>query len=149
MTVTSTLLENREQRILGYIKDDLTAVEIARREGLQPDYALRLRNQIAAKHGVTVKERKSKKSDIPYGLDDESRRFRSRLGDDLWGLLNTKRLAPMEVARKVGVPRKLQAKAINKPFAYNWSLGEIQQMAKLHNMTLEQYLHDLLERNNG
>lgn len=149
MTATSTLLEKREKRILGYIEQQLTAAEIARREGLQPDYAIRVRNQIAAKHGLTIKDRSNKSSAMPYGLDDESRRFRNRLGDDLWGLLNLHKMAPMEVARKVGIPRKLQSKAINKPFAYNWSLGEIQQMAKLYNKPFEEYIRDLLERNNG
>jgi hypothetical protein len=136
-------IEAREKRIVGYIKQRLTAAEIGRKEGLQPDYALKVRRDVAAKHGLKIEEGIG--SAMIHGLDAESLTFRSRLADELNKLLLVKRLSQLQVANQVGVPRKLQAKAMTDPYNYDWSLSEIQQLAKAFGLSFKDFMQQLLK----
>lgn len=142
------LLDDRDKRMVGYIKSRLSAAEIAKREGIQPDYAMKQRKRVAVENGLTIQGPKS--GDMPYGLDNESRRLRGRLGDKLWYLQSKLKMEQLEIAQRVGIPRKLQKKAMEKPNAYNWTLAEMQQLAKALGVSFEALMVDLTtERPDG
>jgi hypothetical protein len=135
--------EAREQRFISYIKDGITAADIGQLEGLRADYAGRLRKAFATKHGLTIT--KGQGQDMPPGITEASRRFRGRLGDYLYKLLNDKKLLPVTVANRVGVPVKLQSRAYNKPNYYDWKLSELERLAKASGVPFEQFIRSLVE----
>jgi hypothetical protein len=134
--------EAREKRIIQYIKDGLTAEDIGQREGLRPDYALKERKAIAIKHGLTIK--RGRKQVMPFGLDEETRIFRTRLGDRVFRLLTVRKMDPIEITKLVGIPRKLQKKTYEKPINYDWSVSEMQRLAKVLGVPFHQMMKEIL-----
>ncbi len=138
--------KERDRRMVGYIKDKLTAEEIGRREGIQRDYASRLRKGVATEEGLTLS--RGKQTTLPHGLDAQSFVFRHRLGNLLYKLWNEGDLTKPQLANLVGVPSKLQRLAHSKPFSYNWSINEIQLLAKALNRTFSDVMEQVTKEGN-
>lgn len=144
------LLDARETRFLDYIKEKRVTSEIATREGMEDDYVRKERIRLAHLHGLKLpKKGQTQALDlIPFGLDDESRLFRGRVADRLHdqtgGGIGLGKYHPAELASLIGVPQKAQNKARVRPFAHDWTLGQIQRLAKLEGKTFTQFMRELV-----
>lgn len=130
-----TLLAEQEARIVTYIQEGLTSIEIALREGMSVDEAGKKRKEIKAKHGVSSGKRKPVES-LQYGLTHEaSGSFRSRLGDHLYRL----RLKhhPLEVALITGMTLAEQRRACVRPFNHDWTISQQERLAAALNIKME------------
>jgi len=131
-------LAARRERFIEYLNDGLTAKEIAAREGLQPDYALKERARIASEENLEVKETSS--SEKIYGLTDKTKDLRAKLGNVLYRMRNEGKLPPKEVARITGIPVKHQKRASDRPYSYDWTLTQMERTIAWTNVEFETFI---------
>lgn len=110
--------------------------EVARLEVIDHDYAYKLMVQTARKHGLEYKPHKMSGSTETPGLTNESKTVRARLGDELYKL----ELSPGEAALSTGVPLKAQKLARDRPFNHDWTLSQIERLARARGMTFRELL---------
>jgi hypothetical protein len=131
-----------EARMLGYLEAKMTMREIALLEGQEPVHLGTIRREVARKHGLSTK---GKASAMPPGLTEETRLFRKRLGDLLYVLKNNPHnLSRKEAAKATGVSSKNQTRAETFPYTFNWSIAEIEQLARALNMSFNDVILHVL-----
>lgn len=141
---TKRQLDARVARFIEYIKERRVASEIAVREGMDEYYANRLRTRIALENGLPPLSKDETKAldAIPFGLDEESKIIRRRLADALNHVVL--RHPPEEVARMIGIPQKLHKRALEAPYRWDWTLGQMQRLAKARGKPFPQFIRELV-----
>lgn len=125
-SISDRLLRERKERILEYVKQKLTAEEIADREGTTADYISKERRALT---GRKVKD--SGRLPMPFGLTDATVQLRKELGNILYNFIHFGKKHQLEVARDIGIPRRHQKVATNnKSPNYNWKLSQIERLAR-------------------
>lgn len=131
----TTKLE-REERLIEFIKRGHAASEVAEFIGVDRDYAYKLMSRTAKKHGLEFHARRVTGNRLTYGLTDESRPLRARLGDHLYKL----NLNPTDTARVVGVTAKAQKQARDRPFNHDWTLSQIERLSRECGLTFREVI---------
>lgn len=129
----------RKERILTYLTQDppVSLVNIMAMEGvaerplrltikeLEDEHGLEYLGSVGARTGASM----------PYGLTEATARFRARLADHLYritdvdtSIVNIK--GRTEAAPIVGLNPREQIRAEQKPFAYDWSLSQMERLAR-------------------
>lgn len=119
--------EEREQHLIDLIKAGRPVNFIADTLGMNVDYAIKQIREVCLQHNLP-RPPKGRAGDMPVGLDDESQVFRAKLGDHLYNLREKHHRTTL--AQHLGIPPQSQAKASERPNAFNWSLGQMQRLAK-------------------
>lgn len=133
----------RTKRFLQYIRDSWSEEEIADREGMEPYYAGKIRREVARQNGIILPNALPKNRTLQpvVGIDDESQRLRSRLGDMVYDL-TVKNTIP-ELSYILGVPQKTIRRLHHRGYVHNWTLGQLQRLAKARNVTFAALLEEL------
>ena len=121
----------REARLVAFITEGRAVSAVALLEVVSHDYAYKLLMKVSKKFGLNYRPRRvanTAQADIP-GLTDDSQAVRARLGD----LLYTLKGSQPELARLTGVASHAQLTARDRPFNYDWSLSQIERLAKAAN----------------
>lgn len=133
----------REKRFDEYARKGYSYAQCGEIEGMEAEHAGRnwLKPAYARlglkppgpgpKKGVNPKEPK---------LDANHHHIRSRLADALNNYRHESKQHPAEVAKILNVPVKLQTKALNDPYNYDWKLSSIVKLAVVTGRTPEAFL---------
>lgn len=132
--------QRRKERILTYMTQDppVDLPTIAKMEGMH-ERALRflIKSEIEPENGVDYLGKASKPSAtnaVPYGLSTSTARFRQKLGDHLYLLRergnDSSHFGRNQIAPRVGMNNRQQLKAEQRPFAHDWSLSQIERLAR-------------------
>jgi hypothetical protein len=145
MSDRAKLNAEREQRFLKYLNDKWTNHDIAAVEGLEPYYAGKELARIARKHKLKIGKRVPQQWELPYGLDERTRRFRYNLGTELYNYRYDNKLHPNAVASQLGMTTAEQRSAIEKPWGHDWKLSQIQRLADAVGVPFEKFLARILK----
>jgi len=128
------------ERITGYIKDKYGVPDIIDREGGDPKVISDLCREIGQQLGI--KPVQGHTDLLPYGLSSSGpgAKLRSTLGNHLFRL--TKNHHFREVSVMTGLTNAEQKRALNNPPRHDWSLSQIERMAKARNITFLEVLND-------
>lgn len=131
--------QRRKERILTYITQDppVPMVNIMAMEGitekllrdtiydLQKDHGIKYTGTAASRAGITA----------VYGLSDDTLRLRAKLADNLYaatdpdtGQLGLK--GRLEACPILGMNHREQIRAESKPFNHDWTLSQIERLAR-------------------
>jgi len=121
--------------IKSYISQGLTIKSIAERAGMNELAARRLVLKLSPGYKGTVVDT------TPYGMDKESVHHRVELGSLLYDLRMSLEGDRTAVARLVGLNIREQIRAEQRPFDHNWSISQMQRLAKATNQTFQELLH--------
>jgi hypothetical protein len=110
--------------IQDYIKQGLNVRSIAARIGMNELAARRIIYALSPGYRGTVND------DTPYGMDTESLAQRIKLGSLLYDLRESLKGDRVQVARLTGLNRNEQIAAEQRPFEHDWSISQIQRLAK-------------------
>ncbi|MET0375913.1 MAG: hypothetical protein ABW128_16865 [Rhizorhabdus sp.] len=133
-----------------HIRNNLTAREIAAREGLEMDYACRERARILKKEGITPNKRPrlspaEREKVLPYGLGRGTQALRGRLGtviDD-----RNRRFpdeTPIDLAGKIGLTETCQRLSHTNSSGVDWTLSQIERLANLEGKDFVSFMKELL-----
>lgn len=125
----------RDERIITYLLNGSTSRHIAVLEGLDEDRCRKLCRALVEEHELVLPAPPQRGSPapvtLPVGVTDASRGLRNRLGDELYGLvefLQGRRLRLAEVGVLTGLPPSAQKRASTRPYAHDWTLGQIERL---------------------
>jgi hypothetical protein len=128
-------------RIIEAIKAGVSRKGIAQREGLNHRVASNIINDLIAKHGLTYVP----KDDVhAYGTTNETALLRSALGGYLFDLRQQLGGDRAEVARLVGLNRRDQVRAEQRPFQHDWKVSEMERLAHATGITLKELLDGII-----
>jgi hypothetical protein len=129
----------RKERILSFITQDppVPYNQIRLMEGMHDRACRQLIKEIEDEHGLDylgTPASKTPKDALPYGLTSSTAHFRGRLGDHLYQLRhrgnNHDNFGRNQVAPRVGLNARQQLKAEERPFAHDWTLSQIERLAR-------------------
>jgi hypothetical protein len=128
----------RKERILAYMTQDppVPLAQIRLMEGMHDRACRQVVKEIEAEHGLSYMNEGSKapKDAMPFGLSSSTNRLRGRLADHLYQLRNRgnnhDQFGRNQVAPKVGLNNRQQLKAEQTPFAHDWTLSQIERLAR-------------------
>ena len=122
----------RNIRILDYITGDnqLSFRAIQTSEGLSAGLARQKIKELEREHGVSYFGTAAAKGGVPYGLTDDSRAMRARLSDALHAVAR-KQPDKAAVSALTGLNRREQRRAIERPFRHDWTVSQIERLARL------------------
>jgi hypothetical protein len=131
----------RKARIQGYMTETppKPLQWIRRREGLS-DRTLRLiMKEIEGETGINfgALNIRPAKDDLPYGMTQATARLRQKLGDLTYLLRergnNSDLYSRNSVAPLLGLNGREQLRAEQRPFNHDWTLSQIERLAREHN----------------
>jgi hypothetical protein len=128
----------RRARWVQYIKDGLSVAEIADIEGVREDNGATERRQIARAEGLEIWNRSSLGSAHARGVLDVPSLFRTHLKNELAEL--AKQHQPEDLQALIGLNPKAVRDAQKRPYAHNWTLGQMQRLAQARGKTFEQLM---------
>lgn len=131
----------RRNRILAYMTQDppLPLPTIIKMEGMHDRSCRVIVKELDAEHelGYMANQlRRPYKDDMPHGLTTATSRFRMKLGNYVYMLRergsDADSLSRGEVASKIGLNNRQQLRAENRPFNHDWTLSQIERLAREH-----------------
>jgi hypothetical protein len=130
----------RKERVLAYMTQDppVPLSQIRLMEGMHDRACRQLVKEIEAEHGLDYMGTWSRapKDAMPYGLTTSTARLRQKLGDALYALRergnDSSHFGRNQVAPRVGLNNRQQLKAECRPFAHDWTLSQIERLAREH-----------------
>lgn len=131
-----------EEQIVMMMKLGRPVRTIAQLTGNAHDYCRRICVRLAQSEGITyTPDNIMNRAEIaPVGITEASRRFRSRLSDKLH-LLGTDYRA---VASLIGMTRRCQKYARQRPFNHDWTLSQIERLAAALDMDFAQLMREAM-----
>jgi hypothetical protein len=117
---------------------------------MQADYAKKILKDLRQLHGLpTPPPGPPKRKPAMPTVGDATYPIKSRLADHLNHLLNgkLKDAHQMEIAATLNIPRKLQSRAKQRPYDYEWTLDNIARLAAALDIPLPTFLKSIAERN--
>lgn len=138
----ASLRLNRETRLRQFIKENRPVSAIAMAESLEFAYAKQLVRKLIKAENLEYNPPRVKCSgDMPIeGLTEESRDVRGHLANSLARLKDE----PREITRKIGILFRSIKTATIKPNNYDWSLSQIERLARASNKTYKQLMLEAL-----
>lgn len=133
-------LAEQKERFLEYVRLNLSAPEIRDREGLTDTaYA----NKLIKKYAPGLGKRKPVPYEIADGLDQETQMMRTRLSFMVYKLIEEH--GATEVGVMLGISRVKQAAGQNeKKSKHNWTLAQLQKLAKAKGMTFVELMDEAM-----
>ena len=125
--------------IIAYINEGLTPKSIAERAGMNELAARRLINDLVKLHGLSYVP--SITDDTPFGMDQQTVFLRIHLGNLLYDLRMRLDGDRTSVSRLTGLNRTEQIRAEQRPYNHNWTLSQIQRLAKVTDTPLMELLN--------
>ena len=135
--ITKAALARRE-RIKEYMTADppVSLKRIRLMEGLTDRSIRQLVKEIEAELGIDYfgMHIRDEIDGLPYGLTSATLRLRQKLGDHIY-LLNqrgseSKRIGRHSVAPRIGLNNREQIRAEQRPFNHDWTLSQIERLAR-------------------
>lgn len=127
------------EEIINLIVEGVSPRGIAARMGMNEVAARRLINQLIKEHKidyvVTVVD------DLPYGLTQETVRLRIYLGARLYDLRQQHGGDRDVVGRLVGLNRREQIRAEQRPYSHNWDLSQIERLSRATSIPIREMLN--------
>lgn len=129
----------RRERILTYITQDppVPYANIRMMEGMHDRSCRVLIHELEEEHGIKYLNTPASKAPptaLPYGLTDATARLRGRLGDHLHSLRTRGRnhdaYGRNQIAPLVGMNPREQGRAEALPFNHDWTLSQIERLAR-------------------
>lgn len=146
MTPRETRRLAREARFEQYAREGLSYAEAGQREGMEQGYAGTFLKPAYRRLNLTPPKAGPKKRNPKEAvLDENFRTVRSRLADELYNYRHESKKHPSEIAAEIDVPVKLQTKALNPPFNYDWKLSSIAKLAVVKNQDPVAFIRKLTE----
>ena len=138
----------RRERIAGYITQDppVPLRTIMQLEGITYYSARMLINEIAKEKGINYMGLKLRpdRTEMPHGLTPATLRLRQKLGDALYLLkergVDSNKIPRNSIAPRVGLNMREQLKAEQRPFNHDWSLSQIERLARELNRDPREFL---------
>ncbi len=132
----------REGRLRQFIAENRPISAIAKLECLEFNYAKLLVKAIVATEGFDYQPERISKSGSQeiVGLTEETRHLRGQLGNALARLKDD----PREVTLKTGVMFRSLKVARDKPNNFDWSLSQIERLARANDKTFRQLMLESL-----
>jgi len=140
--------ERRRERILGYMRQDppIPLTEIMHIEGMSSracrDIILELDNEFQL--GYMQRKLRRGRDDLPHGLTQATARLRQRLGDNLYLLTergdNSEYQGRYAVSPLIGMNNREQLRAEQRPFNHDWTLSQIERLARQLNREPREFL---------
>jgi len=133
--------KERRERIHGYMTQEppLTVRRIRDVEGITDRTARNIIKEIEADKGITYQGlgTKDPRETMPFGLTPATLRLRQKLGDLVYLLTErgreSDRLGRHRVGPKIGLNGREQIRAEQRPFNHDWTLSQIERLAREHN----------------
>lgn len=131
--------QRRKERILAYMTQDppVPLNQIKLMEGMHDRACRILIQEIEQERGIKYlgsPASKTAKEALPYGLTNATARLRGRLGDHLYQLRergnNHDNFGRNQVAPQIGLNARQQLRAEQTPFNHDWSLSQIERLAR-------------------
>ena len=141
------LLAERRTRMLGYIKDGMTADQIADIEGLDLVRARKERKAVADTHGLSTPPNK-RAGFTPVGFTAPNRGMRTFLGYKLSDLTTKHKGDKILIARLTGLTQSEQRQAVKASVGHNWTLAQIQRLADALDIPFEELMRYALKGTN-
>jgi len=140
--------QERRERVRGYMFGDkpLSVKKICQVEGLTDRAARVIMKELEAEVGESYFSLHVREptDDMPYGLSNATMRLRQRLGDQLYLLLQrgteSERIGRYRAAARIGLNNREQIRAEQRPFCHDWSLSQIERLAREHNRDPVEFL---------
>lgn len=129
----------RKERILAFMTQDppVPYNQIKLMEGMHDRACRQIIKELEAEHGLDylgTPAAKTPKDALPYGLTTATAHLRGRLGDHLYQLRqrgnNHDNFGRNQVAPRVGLNARQQLKAEDRPFGHDWTLSQIERLAR-------------------
>ena len=129
----------RKVRILSFMTQDppVPYENIRLMEGMHDRACRQLIKKIEAEEGIVylgTPASKKPKDALPHGLTGATARLRGKLGDHLYQLRNRgnnhDNFGRNQVAPLIGLNNRQQTRAEQRPFAHDWTLSQIERLAR-------------------
>ncbi|MGN6820571.1 MAG: hypothetical protein ACTHJR_18090 [Sphingomonas sp.] len=140
------ILLERDKKMRELVIEGRAASEIAERLGLEEDYVQRQASRIADELGIVRAKRPSRMDKTPFGMSADSQRLRRNLGNELYYLKQDDNLHKLEVAELTGIPQKAQLGAWERPHNYNWSITQIERLARARGRDFTEFMMEMLTK---
>lgn len=127
-------IDRRKEIIAELLKEGRPTSAIAEIVGLNYEHCKDLISAIRREQNIPVFT--ARNDDAPVGITDESHHLRAKLGDLLYKLGETEHA--VDLAGIIGVPPQSQTKAAQRPFHFNWMLGQIERLARASGMSFRE-----------
>jgi hypothetical protein len=133
-------IDRRYDTITALLKAGRPTSAIAEIVGLNYEHCKDLISDIRRAEGLPVSHNKS--NGAPVGVTEESHHLRAKLGDMLYKLGETHHA--VDLAGITGVPPQSQTKAAQRPFHFNWAIGQIERLARASGMSFREAMFKCL-----
>ncbi len=130
---------NRREVIIQSIKDGMTIKDLAAQTGWNERTLMSDRKIIAKEEGLEIS---TKGVALPLGLTKAgSLQLRVHLANHLNRVTIATGHRPKEVATLIGVNRAGQRRAEKTPYAHDWTLSQIERLAKAQSITFQEIMN--------
>lgn len=128
----------RRARILTFITQDppVPLENILRMEGITDRTARGVIAELEKEHGIRYIDTPGARvgQAIPFGLSPSTNRLRANLANELYRVTNSHNQFGFkgreDAAQAVGLNPRQQIRAENKPFGHDWTLSQIERLAR-------------------
>lgn len=135
-------LDERDAYLIDLIKDGVPLTIMAKMVGTHRDYCGDIVQRLCREHGLTYAPTPEGEKDLPLGISDQSRPLRAHLGNLIYNLREVDH--HLQIAIDTGLTNKAQRKARDHPFAHDWTLGQMERLAKRLNKTFREMMLEAL-----
>lgn len=123
------LLNERDERIIKFMHEQLPVANIAELEGLEEDYTRKATRRLAVEHDIDYKPVKNQNG---AGLLTEATRyFRNNIANRLYALRNKPGQHPLAVARDTGLTQAQQVAASERGGLHDYKLSQLERIAAM------------------
>lgn len=140
------LLEQRDFRLVEFMKQGRSIRAIATLEGLESDYTGKLCHSLAKQHNIDYHpegKRKQHENTVPPGLSDRTNGFRRRAANAfyLWVVRSKKHF--LEICRETGLTQANQRTATKTHGPHDWKLSQLDRWSEAMGVPFEELILDL------
>lgn len=121
------LLQERDDRIVAFMRQGRPVSAIAELESLEEDYTRKACRRLAAEHGLDYKPTPEMAS---ASITEASRPFRNHMANVVARFRDQPGRHQLEVARETGLTQMQQKAATTRPNLYNWTLTQLERTAR-------------------
>lgn len=120
------LLQERDERIVTFMRQQRPIAVIAELEGLEADYCRKACKRLAAEHGIDYDPNSEP---VSPALSDASRRLRNHMANVLYAYRNAPNRHQLEVARDTGLTQSQQLIATERGGRHDYKLSQLERIA--------------------
>lgn len=140
------LLEERDARLVEFMKQGRSIRAIAVLEGLEPDYTGKLCKALATQHGLSYcpeGKRQQHQNTVPPGLTEATNGFRRRAANLLYLWTVRSKKHSLEICRETGLTQANQRTATKPHGPHDWHLSQLDRWSTAMGVSFEELILDL------